>query len=382
MLLLVLILVLAAFALLVVALVQGSVLWAWLSVAVSVAAASVLLVDWWQRQQAARDDEELPPPAPTHDPAGGPGGMVAGASGSVRSADYDSVTEFIPVTPQVQGQATGSVPPDGETRFLAQEQPGAPGEPSANEQTVLLPVARPPGSVEQPPGAVPGTPPWSASPSQSVTAGGPPAGPPDWSGGPSHGEETVVRGVDGEARPAYAEQPADPTDGPPGPPVAPEDPDGPTGLFVAAPDAAAVSGSSASQAAQAGQASERSSDQAQAGDGPDRRETGAPGVQQPAGQDPAGEAAPDLGAVPPPGPDGEPPEEPHDPVAASVAASAEDEVVVVDERPRYHVEGCSFLAGRPVIPLPAREAVELGFSACGWCRPNLLLARRHQPAAR
>jgi hypothetical protein len=373
-LLLVLILVLAAFALLVVALVQGSVLWAWLSVAISVAAASVLLVDWWQRQQAARDDEELPPPAPTPDRSGG---IVAASAGSVGSADYDSVTEFIPVTPQLQDQATGSVAPDGETRFLPQEQPGAPEEPSANERTVLLPVARPPGSAEQPPGAVPGTPPWSASPSQNVTAAGPPAGPPDWSTGSSHGEETVLRAIDGDARTAYAEHGAGPADGPSTAPAdspsdTPEDPDGPTGLLAVAP--AAVSGTSAPQVV------EPPSDHGQAGDGADRQATGAPAAQQPAGQET--EAGADLGAVLPPGPDGEPPEEPHDPVAAAVAASAEDEVVVVDERPRYHVEGCSFLEGRSVIPLPAREAVELGFSACGWCRPNLLLARRHQPAAR
>jgi len=45
-LLLVLILVLVAFGLLVVALLTGNVLSAWLSVAVSVAAAVVLIIDW------------------------------------------------------------------------------------------------------------------------------------------------------------------------------------------------------------------------------------------------------------------------------------------------------------------------------------------------
>ena len=54
MLLLVLILVLIAFGLLVVALLTGSVLWAWVSVGVSVAAAAVLLVDWMQRRSAVR----------------------------------------------------------------------------------------------------------------------------------------------------------------------------------------------------------------------------------------------------------------------------------------------------------------------------------------
>ena len=54
MLLLVLILVLLAFGLLVVALLSGSVLWAWVSVGVSVAAAAVLLVDWLQRRNAVK----------------------------------------------------------------------------------------------------------------------------------------------------------------------------------------------------------------------------------------------------------------------------------------------------------------------------------------
>ena len=54
MLLLVLILVLIAFGLLVVALLTGSVLWAWVSVGVSVAAAAVLLIDWLMRRSAVR----------------------------------------------------------------------------------------------------------------------------------------------------------------------------------------------------------------------------------------------------------------------------------------------------------------------------------------
>ena len=58
MLLLVLILVLIAFGLLVVALLTGSVLWAWVSVGVSVAAAAVLLVDWLQRRSAVRAGAE------------------------------------------------------------------------------------------------------------------------------------------------------------------------------------------------------------------------------------------------------------------------------------------------------------------------------------
>ncbi len=50
-------------------------------------------------------------------------------------------------------------------------------------------------------------------------------------------------------------------------------------------------------------------------------------------------------------------------------ARIDTEVLVVDGRPRYHVADCPHLAGRLTEPLPAREAVELGFSPCGLCRP-------------
>jgi hypothetical protein len=76
----------------------------------------------------------------------------------------------------------------------------------------------------------------------------------------------------------------------------------------------------------------------------------------------------------------DPPVEPADPDAAALVARLEDEVLVIDERPRYHVPGCRTLAAAAVIPLPAREAVELGFSPCGWCTPDRSLAARHAPA--
>jgi hypothetical protein len=76
----------------------------------------------------------------------------------------------------------------------------------------------------------------------------------------------------------------------------------------------------------------------------------------------------------PAGADGEPPEEPHDPTAAAVVATLDTEVVVIDEQPRYHVTSCRSLAGKALIPLPVREAVELGFTPCGWCSPDRTLA--------
>jgi hypothetical protein len=49
---------------------------------------------------------------------------------------------------------------------------------------------------------------------------------------------------------------------------------------------------------------------------------------------------------------------------------------VVDGRPRYHLADCPHLVGRLTEPLPVAEAVELGFSPCGLCRPvDRLVAR-------
>jgi hypothetical protein len=53
-----------------------------------------------------------------------------------------------------------------------------------------------------------------------------------------------------------------------------------------------------------------------------------------------------------------------------------DEVLVVDEHPRYHVEGCSWVAGRETIPLPLDEARTDGFTPCAVCSPDRTLAER------
>jgi hypothetical protein len=100
-------------------------------------------------------------------------------------------------------------------------------------------------------------------------------------------------------------------------------------------------------------------------------------AEAPAAQ--AGRGGQDL---PPLGPDGAPPEEPRDADAAALVAGVDDEVLVVDELPRYHLAGCRSLIGIPVIPLPAREAVELGFTPCGWCTPDRMLSVRHRAPVR
>ena len=55
-----------------------------------------------------------------------------------------------------------------------------------------------------------------------------------------------------------------------------------------------------------------------------------------------------------------------------------DDVVVVDEHPRYHLAGCRFLAGKTGIPLPLDEARVDGFTPCALCAPDRNLADRER----
>ena len=57
------------------------------------------------------------------------------------------------------------------------------------------------------------------------------------------------------------------------------------------------------------------------------------------------------------------------PADAVRVARMNAEVFVVDGRPRYHLADCPHLVGKLTEPLSAAEAVELGFSPCGLCRP-------------
>jgi hypothetical protein len=68
-------------------------------------------------------------------------------------------------------------------------------------------------------------------------------------------------------------------------------------------------------------------------------------------------------------PDDEPLPQSVRPADAVRVASLDAEVLVVDGRPRYHLADCSHLVGRMTEGLPVAEAVELGFSPCGLCRP-------------
>jgi hypothetical protein len=51
-----------------------------------------------------------------------------------------------------------------------------------------------------------------------------------------------------------------------------------------------------------------------------------------------------------------------------------DEVLVLDEHPRYHRAGCRHLRGRTPIPLPHDEARTDGFTPCAVCEPDHTLA--------
>lgn len=73
------------------------------------------------------------------------------------------------------------------------------------------------------------------------------------------------------------------------------------------------------------------------------------------------------------GSDGDPTEEDQ-----ALGTEPADEVLVVDEHPRYHRAGCSWLAGRETIAISAREARELGFTPCSRCAPDGRLAAGHR----
>jgi len=74
----------------------------------------------------------------------------------------------------------------------------------------------------------------------------------------------------------------------------------------------------------------------------------------------------------------EPVEEETDAADLLVVCELEDEVLVVDEHPRYHLAGCGWLESRAVEPLPASEARSLGFTPCARCGPDAELADRRR----
>lgn len=74
----------------------------------------------------------------------------------------------------------------------------------------------------------------------------------------------------------------------------------------------------------------------------------------------------------------EPVEEDTDAADLLIVTDLTAEVRVLDERPRYHLAECSWLASRPTLALPVNEARQLGFTPCALCRPDNTLAEAHR----
>lgn len=74
--------------------------------------------------------------------------------------------------------------------------------------------------------------------------------------------------------------------------------------------------------------------------------------------------------------DEEPGDEGTDATVLLQGSELDVEVVVIDERPRYHLARCRWLENRGTIPLALREARSLGFTPCALCAPNAVLTRR------
>ncbi|WP_328611406.1 hypothetical protein OG943_20540 [Amycolatopsis sp. NBC_00345] len=73
-----------------------------------------------------------------------------------------------------------------------------------------------------------------------------------------------------------------------------------------------------------------------------------------------------------------PGEEKTDEEDLAIVSDLEDEVVVVDEFPRYHLVDCGWLSGRDTIPIAVGEARQLGFTPCSRCGPDAVLAAAHR----
>jgi hypothetical protein len=87
------------------------------------------------------------------------------------------------------------------------------------------------------------------------------------------------------------------------------------------------------------------------------------------------EARRSTGREDPPETAGEPPLEEVEVTDLLLVMDLRDEVLVVDEHPRYHLSGCPYLAGADTFPLPIDEARSDGFTPCGSCSPDRNLAQ-------
>jgi hypothetical protein len=100
---------------------------------------------------------------------------------------------------------------------------------------------------------------------------------------------------------------------------------------------------------------------AQPGNSPERS---VPLDDVPAQSGPSGDDADDTATSLPPA---------EEPVAGG-EAPVEGTVLVVANRPRYHVGGCRYLAGKQAQEVDLVDAREAGFTPCGVCKPDAQLA--------
>ena len=105
-----------------------------------------------------------------------------------------------------------------------------------------------------------------------------------------------------------------------------------------------------------------------------------PEAAAPGDPGPPAEPAPVEGSPPPPEEQPDPGVEEVEVTDLLVVVDLTDEVLVVDEHPRYHLAGCTWLAGRETIPIPLDEARTDGFTPCAVCSPDRNLAERARAA--
>ncbi|GAA3840532.1 hypothetical protein GCM10022243_03650 [Saccharothrix violaceirubra] len=79
------------------------------------------------------------------------------------------------------------------------------------------------------------------------------------------------------------------------------------------------------------------------------------------------------------GPGEEPGEEDTSADDLLIVAGLHDEVRVLDERPRYHLDTCPWVGAHATLPLPVSEARQLGFTPCDVCTPDVTLVARARP---
>jgi hypothetical protein len=91
---------------------------------------------------------------------------------------------------------------------------------------------------------------------------------------------------------------------------------------------------------------------------------------------PAGRSWPHVHGTHPPRELPDPPAEEVEVTDLLLVVDLTDEVLVLDEHPRYHLADCVHLRGRTPIPLRLDEARRDGFTPCAVCAPDRNLAEQ------